>query len=132
MTEDRRRGERRKRPHPRTFSELVAGDGPLRRMNLADRRIAVSHTAADLAESPMRRRNADRRISPAVGEFAIQECERLRARNAELAEALHECVIALAAEWPDDRDGPDSSPRTPGYIRAAKALAREALKGEAP
>lgn len=34
------------------------------------------------------RRTQDRRVSPAVGEFAIGECARLRALNKELAQAL--------------------------------------------
>ncbi len=34
------------------------------------------------------RRTQDRRISPAVGEFAVEECARLRALNAELVAAL--------------------------------------------
>ena len=60
MTEDRRKGERR---------------------------IAVSHTAADLAASPMRRQG-DRRVTeaadfPALGLHAMRECERLRAQLVE-------------------------------------------------
>lgn len=34
------------------------------------------------------RRTSDRRVSPAVGELAIQECARLRAVNAEMLHAL--------------------------------------------
>lgn len=41
------------------------------------------------------RRTQDRRVSPAVGEFAIGECARLRALNKELARALRDCASLI-------------------------------------
>ena len=49
-----------------------------------------SHKCAQLE-----RRTADRRISPAIGEFAIQENVRLKALNKELVEAAE----LLRKEW---------------------------------
>jgi len=45
--------------------------------------------------SEERRRVKDRRISPAVGEFAIQETHRLRTVNAELLAALQNTLVSL-------------------------------------
>ena len=77
-------------------------------------------------------KHIDRRVSPAVGEFAIQECERLRQRIAALEAVIIECLSRMTCEWPDERDGPDNGPRTPRSIRMAKDLAREALNREGP
>jgi hypothetical protein len=52
------------------------------------------------------RRQAERRISPAIGEFAIlrtptlyAEIDRLRTINAELVEALHDQIRPRAKGW---------------------------------
>ena len=44
------------------------------------------------------RRKTDRRVSPAVGEFAIQERERLRQRNAKLEKALDDIKALVVGE----------------------------------
>ena len=57
----------------------------------------------------------------------VAERDRLRKENEELRIALQETLTRLECEWPDARDGPTSSPRTPGLIRDAKEQARAAL-----
>lgn len=56
------------------------------------------------------RRQTERRISPAIGEFAVQECERLRVENARLREALRSVVYDLAhgttGRWKGDGSKP--------------------------
>ena len=73
------------------------------------------------------RRRGDRRVSSTGGEHSIQELERLRKRVAELSSLSRYLATALLNEWPDERDA-NCNPRTPGCIRAAKNLARYALK----
>lgn len=56
------------------------------------------------------RRTADRRVSPAVGEYAIQECAKQRAVNATLLAALmkmvsnHDDMVAAGFGVAEDAD----------------------------
>lgn len=106
---------------------------------MEDRRKGERRITPAVAESPMRRHgerrvrrgrriDPDRRVSPAVGEFAIQECERLRQHAATLEVALYRCLGCLLTTFPDEAD----SAGVPLLIRNAKALIREALKMETP
>lgn len=70
------------------------------------------------------RRTAERRISPAIGEHAIQECARLRAVNAELLAAL-QAVDRVGAFDVDYQKG---SP----FDRAIKAARRLIAKAKEP
>ena len=63
-------------------------------------------------EQARERRHADRRVSPAVGDFAIQECARLRALNAALLAALRDMIAIIEGvdeyQRHPDRGNPDA------------------------
>ncbi len=80
--------------------------------------------AESMAELPDRR-ITERRISPAVGEFAIVEYARLKAVNAELVAALTDC--AFECERAGNAIGRANSPLVAGGLLDKSRYARAAL-----
>lgn len=77
----------------------------------------TSHILADTFSPLPDRRTTERRVSPAVGSFAIQECSRLRALNAELATQLQHAIDIL------DQSSADA-PGSLRFMRVALAKAQ--------